>query len=96
MRRSNTITLAEAIKDFISEMKIGDKLDQTSLIASWEEVVGKIISTRTTKIYIKNQTLYVHLNSSAARNELQLLKTPLKNKLNERAGKQMITEIVFR
>jgi predicted nucleic acid-binding Zn ribbon protein len=96
MRRSKTITLAEAIKDFVSEMGLNDKLDETSLIASWEEVVGRIISIRTTKLYIKNHILYVHLNSSVARNELQLLRNPLKKKLNEKIGKQLIEDIIFR
>lgn len=96
MRRSKTITLTEAIKDFVNEMGLNEKLDETSLIASWEEIVGKTISARTTKIYIKNHVFYVHLNSSVVRNELQMLKNSLKNKLNEKVGRQFITDIVFR
>ena len=96
MRRSKTITLAEAIKDFVNEMGLNEKLDETSLIASWEEIVGKAISSRTSKIYIKDQILYVHLNSSVVRNELQMLKEALKNKLNEKAGKRLIKDIVLR
>jgi len=96
MRRSKTITLAEAIKDFVNEMGLNEKLDETSLIASWEEIVGKAISVRTSKIYIKDHILYVHLNSSVVRNELQMFKDSLKNKLNEKAGKLLIKDIVFR
>ena len=96
MRRSKTITLAEAIKDFVNEMGLNEKLDETSLINSWEEIVGRAISIRTSKIYIKNHILFVHLNSSVVRNELQMLKESLKNKLNEKAGKLLIKDIVFR
>ena len=96
MRRNKTITLAEAIKDFVNEMGFEEKLDETSLIGSWEEVVGKAISIRTSKIYIKDHILYVYLSSSVVRNELQMLKEPLKSKLNEKAGKQLIKDIVFR
>ena len=96
MRRNKTITLAEAIKDFVNEMGFEEKLDETSLIGSWEEVVGKAISIRTSKIYIKDHTLYVYLSSSVVRNELLMLKEPLKSKLNEKAGKQLIKDIVFR
>jgi len=96
MRRSKTITIAEAVKDFLNEMGLGEKLDETSLIASWEEVVGKTISSRTTKIYIKNHILYVHFNSSVVRNELQMLRSSLMNRLNERAGKQLIHDIILR
>ena len=96
MRRSKTITLAEAIKDYVNEMGFNEKLAETSLIGSWEDIIGKAISTRTSKIYIKDHVLYVHLNSSVVRNELHMLKDSLKNKLNEKAGKLLIKDIVLR
>jgi predicted nucleic acid-binding Zn ribbon protein len=96
MRRSKTISLAEAVNDYIKEMNLGGKLSEISVINSWEEVVGKAISSRTTKIYIKNQTLYVHLNSSVVRNELLMLREALKAKLNHKAGSEIIKDIVLR
>jgi len=74
MRRSKTISLAEAIKDYIREMNLDEKLTEINLINSWEEIVGKAISSRTTRVYIKDRILYVHLNSSVVRNELLMRK----------------------
>lgn len=96
MRRSKTISLAEAIKDYIREMKLDGKLVEVNLINSWEEIVGKAISSRTSKIYIKDHILYVHLNSSVVRNELLMVREALREKLNERAGSEVIKEIVLR
>lgn len=96
MRRSKTISLAEAMKDFIREMNLEGKLQEVNLINSWEEVVGKAISSRTGKVYIRDKVLYVHINSSVARSELLMLKEALKEKLNERAGKEVIKDIVLR
>ncbi len=96
MRRSKTITLAEAIKDYIAEMNLGDKLSETALVNSWEETVGKAISSRTSKIYVKDHVLYVHLTSSVVRNELMMLRESLRSKLNEKAGKEVIRDIVLR
>lgn len=96
MRRSKTITLAEAIKDYINEMNLGDKLSETAILNSWEEVVGKAISSRTTKIYIKDHVLFIHLSSSVVRNELMMLRESLREKLNERAGKEVIKDIILR
>jgi predicted nucleic acid-binding Zn ribbon protein len=67
-----------------------------NLISSWEEIVGKAISSRTSRVYIKDHILYVNLNSSVARNELMMLKEALREKLNERAGKEVIKDIVLR
>jgi predicted nucleic acid-binding Zn ribbon protein len=96
MRRSKTISLAEALKDYITEMNMGKKLSEVGVINSWEEIVGKAISSRTTKIYIKDHVLFVHLNSSVVRNELLMLRDVLKAKLNEKAGSEVVYDIVLR
>jgi predicted nucleic acid-binding Zn ribbon protein len=96
MRRSKTISLAEAVKDYIAEMNLGEKLGEIGVINSWDEIVGKAISSRTTKIYIKDHILYVHLNSSVVRNELLMLREALKEKLNEKAGSEVVKDIVLR
>ncbi len=96
MRRSKTISLADAIKDYITEMNLGEKLAETSVLNSWEEIVGKAISSRTSKIYVKDHVLHVHLTSSVVRNELMMLRESLRNKLNEKAGKEVIKDIILR
>jgi len=96
MRRSKTISLAEAVNDYIKEMNLGGKLNEIAVINSWEEIVGKAISSRTTKIFIKDHILYVHLNSSVVRNELLMLREVLREKLNKNAGSEVIIDIVLR
>ncbi len=96
MRRSKTISLAEAVNDYIKEMNLGAKLSEVAVINSWEEIVGKAISSRTTKIYIKDGVLYVHLSSSVVRNELLMLREALREKLNKKAGSEVIKDIVLR
>jgi predicted nucleic acid-binding Zn ribbon protein len=96
MRRSKTISLAEAVNDYIREMNLGGKLSEVTVINSWEEIVGKAISSRTTKIFIRDHILYVHLNSSVVRNELLMLREALKEQLNKKAGSEVIRDIVLR
>jgi predicted nucleic acid-binding Zn ribbon protein len=96
MRRSKTISLAEAIKDYVKEMNMEGKLNEVGLINSWEEIVGKAISSRTSNIYIKDRVLYVHLNSSVVRNELLMLRQELMEKLNQKAGTEVIRDIVLK
>jgi predicted nucleic acid-binding Zn ribbon protein len=96
MRRNKTISLAEAMKDYIKEMNLEGKLNEVGIINSWEETVGKAIASRTSKLYIKDQVLYVSLTSSVVRNELLMLRQALKEKLNEKAGTEVIKDIVLR
>ena len=96
MRRSKTISIAEAMDDYIREMNLGPKLKEINIISSWENIVGKAISSRTTRIYIKDKTLFVYLKSSVVRNELLMLREVLKEKLNSQAGEELIREIVLK
>ncbi|HEX2969195.1 MAG TPA: DUF721 domain-containing protein [Bacteroidales bacterium] len=96
MRRSKTISMAEAISDYIKEMNFGEKLNEASVINSWEEIVGKAISSRTSKIYIKDHILFVHLKSSVVRNELLMLRQALMEKINGKMGEEVIKDIVLR
>lgn len=96
MRRSKTITIAEAITDYIKEMNLGEKLNEASVINSWEEIVGKAISSRTSRVCIKDHVLYVYLKSSVVRNELFMLREALKERINGKMGEEVIREIVLR
>lgn len=96
MRRSKTQSLAEVMGDYIKEMNFGKKLKEVDILDSWDDIVGKAISSRTTKIYISDGILYVNLKSSIVRNELMMIKEPLRAKINERSGEEVIKDIVFR
>ena len=96
MRKSNTQTLGEAIKNYLKALHIDKKINEVRLINSWEEVIGKTIAKATTKIYIKNKTLFVFLNSSVIRNELFMLKEEILKALNEKAGEKIIEKIVLK
>ena len=96
MKRTNTQTLNEVLKDFLNENPVVEqKLAETRLINAWEKTIGKAVSRYTENIYIKNQTLYVNLSSAVLRNELSLYRSDLIAKLNEEAGMKVISQIVL-
>ena len=88
--------LKEVINQMLRAYGLGDRLDEMSLVKSWEEVVGKMIAKHTSEIYFKSGILYVKLDSSTVRQELSYAKTALVEKLNRKAGKRMLTDIIFK
>lgn len=96
MRRSNTQKLSDVLKDYIQENKLGKKLTEVDLIASWEKIVGKTIAGYTESLRISNGTLFVKTSSPALRSELVMMKEQLRALLNEQAGGEIIRDIVFR
>jgi len=95
IRKSNEITLKEAIEALLISYKLSDKLDETRLIASWDKVVGKLIVRHTDELYVKNRILYVKLDSAALRNELAMAKSKLVISINRTTGKDVIEDIRF-
>lgn len=96
MRRKQTQTLGEILKEVTQSQHLEEKLDEMKIVAIWPEVVGNIINEYTTHLSTYNRTLYVSLTSAVLRNELLMHKTQLIYKLNQKAGKQIITNIIFK
>jgi len=96
MRKNNTEKIGKVIEDYIEALDVKGKLKEVRLIRSWEEIVGKMIARKTENIYVKDGKLFVEMNSSIARNELSMLKSSLISRLNEKAGDNIISDIVIR
>ena len=95
MKRTNTVSLSQVIAEILNEYKIDGKLREVRIIAAWPEVLGPLAKP-TDKLYIKNKVLFVNLSSSVIRNELSMMRSKLVKRLNEKAGEEVITDIVFR
>lgn len=70
-------------------------LMQKRLMDSWQEVVGPMIANYTANMYIRNQTLYVHLTNPAIRADLSMMRREIVNKLNAHVGSQVIADVQF-
>lgn len=96
MKKSNTEPLRDVLLRYLRQEGLETPLNQHRLIESWKEVVGPGIARYTSQLYIKNQTLYVHLTSSVLRQELLMGRTLLVRNLNNKVGAQVITDIVLK
>ncbi len=95
MRRSKTITLAEALDALIDEYRLGPGLREAAVINIWEEIAGRVIRARTKKTYLREGVLHIYLSSSVVRNELMMLRETLRRRINDKAGEEVVMEIVL-
>ncbi len=95
MRKSNEQPLKEVINKLLEVYKLKSKLNEVRLVASWEKVMGKMISVRTKDIYIRDRKLIVVLNSPALREELSYARAKIMDMLNKEAGEKVIDEVVL-
>ena len=68
---------------------------QKRLIDAWPTVMGDVIAGYTQNLYIRNQTLFVHLTSPALRADLSMQRQEIVRRLNESVGSQVIAEVRF-
>ena len=69
---------------------------QKRLIDEWPEVMGEMIAGYTQNLYIRNQTMFVHMTNPALRADLSMERKEIVRRLNEKVGSQIITDIIFR
>lgn len=96
MKKSNTLSLGDALRMYVREMKLERKLKEVDIVGSWEELLGKTIARYTQNIFISKGVLYVEISSSVVKNELLMMREEIRAKLNEQAGEKLITKIVFK
>ena len=96
MRRNNTQSLSEVIREFVKGSSIERKLKETDVVQSWEELLGKTVASYTKNVSINNKVLFVEITSSIVKNELFMMREEIRMKLNERAGEELIKTIIFK
>lgn len=88
-------SLGDLIKEYYELHKGADYLDEVKVINSWRQVVGPFIASHTIDLSIKNQVLYVRVDSDALRSELSYSKSLLLKNLNDLVGKEIVKEILL-
>jgi len=95
MKRRNAEPIGQLIHKYLRQESLEGPLNERRLLDSWGALMGPPIAAYTTQLYIRNQTLYVHLSSAALRQELLMGKNLIIRKLNEHVGAMVIVNIVF-
>lgn len=94
-RKSDVSTLGECIDELLGYYKLRKKFNQTSIIASWEKIMGKTVANRTEKIFFRDKTLFVKLSSSPLKQELNIAKPKVLALINNEFPQEVIEEVVF-
>ncbi len=96
MKKRNAEHISTILRRYLRQESLESPLNEQRLINAWPEVLGPGMASYTSQLYIRNQTLYVHLTSAALRQELMMSRDTLVRSLNQRVGAAVITNIIFR
>ena len=85
-----------AIQNFLKKSGLNSGVEQQEALKIWGETVGNKISKNTEPMSVKNGTLVIKTTNPVWKQELQIQKTEIIKKLNNRLKKNIIKEIRFK
>jgi predicted nucleic acid-binding Zn ribbon protein len=101
MRRNKTdseggaLHIGQAIQRLLSEYHIKSRFDEANVVASWERLVGKPISKRTKKVFVRNKVVFVELDSPSMKHDLQFHKNQILEIFRKEFGAETVADIVL-
>ena len=95
MFKRDVIQIKSLILKNLRAQGLETPLLQKRLMDAWPTVMGETIASYTGNLFIRNQTLFVHLTSPALRADLSMQRTEIVKRLNASVGEQVIADIRF-
>ena len=94
-RKANSEGLGDVIKKLIKSYGYEEKYEKFEAIAAFKKHMGPNIENYIEQTYIKDDKLFVELNSAVLREELSMGKSKIIAMINEEIGKEVIKELIF-
>ena len=98
MRRSNSNmnSLSTIMRKILKNPKLSKRLNNIKIIEIWNELIGNNLEKYVLDSKVYKGKLFIKLKSSTLRNEFTYKKSELLKQINNRFGKQVIDDIVFK
>ncbi len=95
MDRKYPVRIGELIDKHIKNSEpFTNAMKEDTVMSNWGRVVGENIASCTTKLYMRNNKLYVGFSSPIARTEFMQIRKQALYKLNQIAGERYVKLIV--
>lgn len=95
MRKSKSEQLGDIVNQILRLNGLETPLNHYRIVEAWKTTIGKNFEKYTENVYIRNQSLYVKLNSPALKNELSMYSKKMAEQLNKEVNAQVIANIIF-
>lgn len=88
-------TIQDALNDMLQHYRLKKRFREEEIIQLWRTQMGASIAEQTRRVFIKDNVLYVELDSAPLKNELNMAKTKIAEAFCRQAGEQIVEEVVF-
>lgn len=92
-RKSKLLSIKDLTSEFYNSDKMKKGINEVEIASTWTKITSKQIQSRTKKLFVKENKLYIKVNSAPLRNELSNNRKVILEKF--KAEHKYITEIFF-
>ena len=89
-------SLSTIMRKILKNPKLSKRLNNIKIIEIWNELIGSNLEKYVLDSKVYKGKLFIKLKSSTLRNEFTYKKSELLKQINNRFGKQVIDDIVFK
>jgi hypothetical protein len=95
VKKTNDEPIGDILKQMVKAFKLERNLNKTKIENLWEQLMGKTISTYTRELVVRDNVLYVKIDSASLRSELHFGRDKILNIINEALGEAYLKEVVI-
>ncbi|WP_417090633.1 DciA family protein [Leyella stercorea] len=93
MFRRDVKSINDLLNMYLRREGLETPLLQRRAVDAWNNVVGAGVARYTGEKFIKNQTLFVKIQSPALRQDLTMMRSQLVKRINEAVGSMVIADV---
>lgn len=82
--------------ELMNELDAENRFGEATIVSAWQDVSGPPIAHVTEKVWVEKKRLFVKISSAPWRYELHLQRREWCERVNQKLGKRMIDEVIFR
>ncbi|MFQ3214745.1 MAG: putative nucleic acid-binding Zn ribbon protein [Marivirga sp.] len=95
IRKSEATPLKEVIQQMVDAYNLNKKFDQTQVVNLWPKLMGNTIASRTKTVFVKGSKLFVEVESSVVKHELNMHKAKIIELFATEMGRIVIKEVII-
>ncbi len=94
-KKSEAKPIKVAIQSLLKSYQIDRKYNYANIINNWEKLMGKTVASRTGKLFIKEQKLFVEIQSASLKSDMYYSRKEIIEIVNEFVGQKVIKEVIL-
>jgi len=88
--------IGQALQQLVKSARWENRINAIRIAQDWEMIVGKVVAKYTDSVVLKEGVLIIHTNVAPLKQELQMNKEQIINRVNEHLKAKVVQSVAIR